>query len=53
MRESIPIPVFPGMELSLESGHVNLIFDNSESILKQLSKISEQIYLVEFYLLRP
>ncbi|MCG0749298.1 hypothetical protein IMAU60057_03010 [Lactiplantibacillus plantarum] len=30
ISEALEIPVFPGMELSLETGHVNLVFNNGK-----------------------
>lgn len=35
--------VFPGMELSLENGHVNLVFDKDESSIDKLKDASDKI----------
>ncbi|MBT1144966.1 PHP domain-containing protein [Lactiplantibacillus argentoratensis] len=45
ISEALEIPVFPGMELSLETGHVNLVFNNEKENLERLSEISKSIDL--------
>lgn len=37
--------VFPGMELSLKDGHVNLVFDNTKENIKVLCQISRELNL--------
>lgn len=45
ISEQLNIPVFPGMELSLETGHVNVIFNNDEQTVSMLSRVNENINL--------
>ena len=47
IREVLDCEVYPGIELSLKSGHVNLIFDNNQDNVEELASICKRLSLGE------
>lgn len=43
IKEKTNIIVFPGIELSLLTGHVNIVFDSTEEVISELDNINDKL----------